>query len=840
MPTRPTQFYSKVSVRNNKSSQTTTDQHQHGSLLLDLPKESLTHISSYLPLPSLLALARTCRPLCQHVDDDNTWLRAFLTQFFGIGPEHDLDKKHSLLLRRTENTWRKEFIHRYTTNQRWTSSRSSTVTYEPQESTIDAVHLMSDNALLTSSIQSGIVARSIPFNGKLLKGYLDTSGTGLGIGNPDAEFAPNISACTISSDGGTARVFWGKRNGEVALTVAKRVMDSRAASKFIQCSVDDQHEGAVQQLVADSDSNSFLSAGADGRVKLWDTKTLRLLWSTDKQQLSLVTDPFISITGCLSDGFIAGALKSGDILIYDLHESETPSGGRRVHSMHQLRVSSPMHRVKSQPTVRGDEPLPEPQIAKLWLHRVGDSTVLLLVQYTHHPQFYRVHVDIRSHDVTTTSFGDSSFGNVTALEPVFSTSSRENNMVIVGDLLGFVSIYDVDAPPQAPVAPVHRFEAHSDAVTAISYVPTLLATGTATGTTAIWEPLALEDMCCLSTPAPRPAPGDDWDAVSRILLNEGLVLVVVGNRVMTWKVGSTNGREHRHKKPKHANTKLNVTTKGQQQYEMYKDIAESYMELEYERAHAQRIYGPEREQRSTLNTLGLSESEAVEYMLMLSRDEEEARQQRMVVDEGVFEGDFDDLPGTPPSSRSTPSTPLSPFQSSSTHHVNGRQYPRVSLPISNEKVQVSPPSVPEPIEAGTSISPLTSLAIGTNAQPSPMATRSTSSSSLDHFPAISSSLSSTSSSRRGTSGSPEQPRSAWSIPLKSVSPSPGSSSPRSRVVTPVMTRTRSSNMSLLSADIARHKEASGVEVPDADEMDDDLRLAIELSLAEARSKGESV
>ena len=259
---------------------------------------------------------------------------------------------------------------------------------------------------------------------------------------------------------------------------------------------------------------------------------------------------------------------------------------------------------------------------------------------------------------------------------------------------------------------------------------------------------------------------------------------------------------------------------------MYKDIAESYRELEYERAHSQRVYGREREQRSTLDMLGLSELEAVEYVLMLSREEEEARQQHTVVEEGVFEGDFDDLPNTSTSSRSR-SNPSTPIWS---HQLNRRQYPRVALPISNEKVQVSPPFVPEPMEAGTSISPLRSLTIGPSTSPGPMTTRSTSSSSLDHFPSISSSLSSTSSSRRGTSASPEQPRSAWSTPLKSVSPSPGPSSPHSRVVTP----TCSSNMLLSSVDEASQAAVLG------EEMDEDLRLAIELSLAEARSRGEDV
>ena len=64
---------------------------------------------------------------------------------------------------------------------------------------------------------------------------------------------------------------------------------------------------------------------------------------------------------------------------------------------------------------------------------------------------------------------------------------------------------------------------------------------------------------------------------------------------------------------------------------------------------------------------------------------------------------------------------------------------------------------------------------------------------------------------------------------------PNPSSPRSRVAMPVMARTRSSNVSLLSADITWDKEASQVEVPNMEEMDD-LKFAIELSLAEVRSR----
>ena len=55
----------------------------------------------------------------------------------------------------------------------------------------------------------------------------------------------------------------------------------------------------------------------------------------------------------------------------------------------------------------------------------------------------------------------------------------------------------------------------------------------------------------------------------------------------------------------------------------------------------------------------------------------------------------------------------------SSHHSDGGHYPRVSLPISNEKVQVLPRFAPEPMEAGTSISPFGSLAIGPGARSGP-------------------------------------------------------------------------------------------------------------------------
>jgi len=261
--------------------------------------------------------------------------------------------------------------------------------------------------------------------------------------------------------------------------------------------------------------------------------------------------------------------------------------------------------------------------------------------------------------------------------------------------------------------------------------------------------------------------------------------------------------------------------------------------MEHEKAYTQRTMGREREQRSTLNTLGLSELEAVEYALILSREEEEHRLVSRTIDEGVFEGDFDDLPV--PSSSLPAHGFLSSNQSSSSshrdHHFRG--HPCVARPITNEKVQVSPVFVPEPMDAGVTISPLrmcTPLP-GSSTRPLQVVAPSGSSTHED-FPLISSSLSSSSS--KSNLSSAEHTRSAWSTPLCSALSSRGTSSPY--IGTPITGR---STVSLSSAGTdVRDKRSEGEQrprsPPDSDdaEMDDDLKFVIELSLAEARSRGD--
>ncbi len=83
---------------------------KHG---LDIPSENLTHITAYLDPHSLLSLSRVNTQLYAHVKEEHTWRTAFALNFLGIGPEGDLSDFKGRLLRRSEPSWRREYIVRY-------------------------------------------------------------------------------------------------------------------------------------------------------------------------------------------------------------------------------------------------------------------------------------------------------------------------------------------------------------------------------------------------------------------------------------------------------------------------------------------------------------------------------------------------------------------------------------------------------------------------------------------------------------------------------------------------------------------------------------------------------
>jgi hypothetical protein len=102
--------------KSEPNSPTTSIPAHHGNIL-SLPSEILTQITASLDPKSLLAFGRVSRKLRGHVSDDHTWGIAFKAQFLKLSPEAEPSPTDLLLLRRSETSWRKEFLRRWNLNR---------------------------------------------------------------------------------------------------------------------------------------------------------------------------------------------------------------------------------------------------------------------------------------------------------------------------------------------------------------------------------------------------------------------------------------------------------------------------------------------------------------------------------------------------------------------------------------------------------------------------------------------------------------------------------------------------------------------------------------------------
>ncbi|KAI0087691.1 hypothetical protein BDY19DRAFT_994593 [Irpex rosettiformis] len=798
-------------------------------------------------------------------------------------PESTLDAQDNgtdgtvLLLRREENNWKREFVTRWNLKRRWERTRSSsTISHVPVHSAVSDICLLALDTrvppvLLTASMSYGVVARSQPLTGKIAKGYLDASGTlnGLGHGNPNAEFSPNLAQCVITSAGGAAaKVLWAFRTGVVALTTTPKAADfSRPCqAQWKRCKDEDAHVGTIEHAVwihANGSSNRFFAtAGSDGRVKVWDGENIhKSPWTSplEKKDGAIVTvrDGCMRVAVDVGTGVVAALRHSGEVTIWCglkhvfVNEPDRPSIGEKTI---RLAVSP----IFLQPL----EPSTEPRSALSFDVYTGENgTVSVLTTYTRTAFFTKTIVDLNGgHAVETTIFGQDSLGQITSVQVALPDNhpQQEQAFVVAGDVFGYVSIFDLNGTPtllpestqslswRKAVAPFRRFSAFDgSAITAIHWIPAVLVVGSAHGVLKAFDATTFDFLREFKLSFVRTM--TERDAVTRIQVVRDLVVAAVDDRVYAWR-GEPTGNVKPGRGKNKATRMPNGLAKWHQQVEMYKDIVESQRTYERETAHARRAFGREREQNTTLASLGLSEVEAVEYVLMLSRDEEE-RRRAAEIEDGGFAGEFDeDIDAqTGHSARTGVSAPTNVDGGGSSGRYVSRTPPSFVDAVHANRVQVSPRVRPEPVEAGVSFGGGISRSISSISSSSSTWSGSLGRSVEDEneFPrmastptrlSVSGSLESSSSGSRGGS--------AWSTPLRmtmartgSIASSPSSSSPISRTASSGNMETSRELEGLFGRmDVGSGSSAEAEE--GSDELDNDLRFAIELSLAEARSRGE--
>ncbi|KAL1692469.1 hypothetical protein GGG16DRAFT_51390 [Schizophyllum commune] len=881
---------------------TTENQHGHRqavdggrriSLLCDLPPESRTHITAYLDPPSLDALGQTCKLLRAHVADESTWYHAFLCQFLGVGPEASLSDETALLLRRQQKSWRLEFAYRHKMRGRWQRSRNTTVVHSPVHSYVNAIHPLANGGLLTCSLRYGIVARSHPLTGKVVKGFLSASGggAGLGIGNPNLEFAPDATACALTSEGATARVAWGYRNGQLAIVIAKKAMEGKVAADFSLCRVDDFHEGAVVDVVWEQDM--VVSAAADGRLKIWQKRhMIQCLWTSPKDERAVVPVKCAKVVSALARGFIACVMENGDILLWrgfvlgDAQDAGTPRVDAENVSV--VRVPCPLPKPSSENLV---DALPE----VLAFH--ADKTApkpTVLVAYLQQAFFYRIAVAGPA-DIRISTYGDPAF-RLTSVASFFTSEPTEHSFVLAGDHLGTIAIYDwagkqvvtstTDNSSPSLTSPLRKIDAHDAAVTALASNGVVIATGSARGAIHAYDALTLERVRTFDALETRSATKDKEK--KRDKETREMLLATVGDEVLAWQLGKVP-KTQRH-------VMVGAKGKGRAWRERKIEIREGMASakdadrnfpgrhLSNSNFSQGNVNKQARVQQAKMDALGLDEAEALEYVMMLSREEALFGDARAVddgpqatVDEGVFEGDFDsaslagadiaslagvddaslagvdDSPGSsgisslsPPSGRpippSTSSRRTSPPATSAWAFLPSPSlapaslddevaFPSVSPHTPSSSVRASPPTTTQsawstplrasPPSSSVRASPPSSSvqsAWGTPLRMTPGSGRiRVSGSGPDVSAAITSAAGAWSSVSAASLRSPETRTSPRSSTVNDVQPEP--SAPRSPTT--------------------EDNEVMG-DTENMDDMDDDLRYAIELSLAEARSRGEAV
>ena len=200
-------------------------------------------------------------------------------------------------------SWKDEFSLRYELAQKWCRSKVPSITHDPRIGNISMMNAdmalrriepvsqpskIKDNAhgsapsMLSLSLTRGCACRSDPYNGKVAKGGM-MQGAPEGFGF----VADLVTAAAVSKDGAT--ILWGMSNGSVHVSrtgLTGRFVHGqgqRAAAPTQLSKTHENHMGLVTAVSFLASSETVVTYGSDGTVKLWDCSS-GILWSSQPIQ----------------------------------------------------------------------------------------------------------------------------------------------------------------------------------------------------------------------------------------------------------------------------------------------------------------------------------------------------------------------------------------------------------------------------------------------------------------------------------------------------------------------------------------------------------------------------
>jgi WD40 repeat protein len=301
---------------------------------------------------------------------------------------------------------------------------------------------------------------------------------------------------------------------------------TQSPAHILTSSVQQEHEGAVLDATWASDGNAFVTAGDDGRIKVWAVAPFGCAWTSDRHLSGQGIDAISKVAEDLANGLIMAASRSGDLIILSGFDAPSLGRGDLIQDIQKLCV--PVHTF-STPVV---EPASVPQpteISALYFQAPSPGKLSILTCYLNTSRLHRCSVDLLNKRVDIKTFGNAEFGTIRCIQPAFSNDPAERSFVLAGTQLGIISIYDWDtaALSSGPYPASQHVDVFSDAqVTSLALNPFVIVAGSSRGRITVLDLLTLETL--------RSFPGPVKNDVRQIELVGDLLVANVGNRVLAW------------------------------------------------------------------------------------------------------------------------------------------------------------------------------------------------------------------------------------------------------------------------------------------------------------------
>ncbi|KAG0150330.1 hypothetical protein CROQUDRAFT_652522 [Cronartium quercuum f. sp. fusiforme G11] len=615
-----------------------------------LPPESLTHIFAHLSPHQISISTLVCKTWYRIIQDDSCWKAAF-KNFFGIQNQifdsklnhwiFDSNRPMSNLYvnsRLDPTSWKNEYRIRIALLSKWKRNRpGKSITHNPGIGIINTFNLISqqheEEEILLASLDTGIGIKSQPFKGKISLNQRVSS-----------RFNDLINCLVIRSDGKS--IAWGMSNGKIELNEIKddglmierklgRFDESHLSSinclKFIKVSsknshssiipISSQNSSTIKIPSHDRQFNILVSCCNAGQLKLWRTDN-----DNEEEQVCICTITLTDEQGFLDSGTTIAYNSDQGILAVGTHSG-------LVHLWADINL---LTHPKSIGLIRcNNTVVVGKHIERLAIDSFNLNKLSILIQLNLSDTFERYWTSEIFYPTQILKYGSHSLGSITCLE--HDLKPHGNGLVVAGDKDGKAYVWawsSNDFAASAFKPPLICLQSEGPGVSAIAITPLLIAIGSDDGSTRVYDALSgglmnlfkdkqvTRDRLRMITNI-----GNENESVREtfkvrsIWISKNSIVLCFGELVMGWKVDRKKDLKQKKNLRRASGRTVPKRTAFTNLRELKEELANTRETMNWERDNREQSEARKRRLEGELGR-SMSEEEALQYALMLSREED--------------------------------------------------------------------------------------------------------------------------------------------------------------------------------------------------------------------------